>query len=89
MCELHERAARPNFRLWDGLPDSRISIHSCVKTGSAERDFPANRAQKNFATGPSNVLEPLLFSFQRQKLGKPYLSGLNDLGVENLDEPIH
>src|SRR6476469_7945549 len=53
MCELHERAVRPNFRLWDGLPDGRISIHGCAGTGLAERNWLTNRARKNFATGPA------------------------------------
>ena len=52
VCELHEKAAWPNFWLQTGLPDGRISIHSCVDSGSEERNFLTNRAQKNFATGP-------------------------------------
>src|SRR4051794_34168972 len=55
MRELHERAAGSNFRLWDGLPDGLISIDSCVKAGSAERNWLTNRARKNFGTGPYRI----------------------------------
>ena len=49
MCERREKAGRPNFWLWIGLPDARISIHSCADTGSAEQNSLKNRARKNFA----------------------------------------
>src|SRR6185295_19059106 len=55
-CERLEKAGRPNFWLWIGLPDARISIPSCGDTGSAERRPLANRPEKNFATGPGLVL---------------------------------
>src|SRR5215218_8176253 len=36
VCEWREKAGRPNSWLWIGLPDARISIHSCADTGSVE-----------------------------------------------------
>jgi hypothetical protein len=47
-----EKPALPNFWLWTGLPDGRISIHSWVETGPAGRNSLTNRARTNFATGP-------------------------------------
>src|SRR4051794_6942233 len=40
VCERREKAGWPNFWLWIGLPDARISIHSCADAGSAKRNGP-------------------------------------------------
>src|SRR4051812_46914858 len=48
----HERAACLNFRLWIGVPDADIFIHSCTDTSSAERNPLTNRARKSFGIGP-------------------------------------
>jgi hypothetical protein len=52
VCELGERAARPNFWLWIEVSDDRISTYGRIDGGSAERNSLTNRARKNFATGP-------------------------------------
>ena len=55
MWELREKAIRPNFWLWIGISHTRISAHSWVYTGSAERNSFTNRARKNFGTGPNSL----------------------------------
>lgn len=53
VCEPREKAAWPNFWLWNGLSECHISTRSCVETGLTERNCLTNRTQKNFATGPA------------------------------------
>src|SRR3954454_4591929 len=68
MCELREKAVWPNFWLWIWLPDARISNHSCVNAGSAERNSITNRARKNFATSSGKL------RVQRRPVSDPFQS---------------
>ena len=56
LCELREKAAWPNFWLWFGLSDDRISTSGRVNEGSAERNFLTNRAQKTLRQAHATLI---------------------------------
>jgi hypothetical protein len=86
VCELPEKAIWPNFWLWTGLPDGRVSTHGWADVGSAGRNPLVNRPRKNFATSPKaarpvlcggrsvmDVPTAIVFNRRRQKSKSYYI----------------
>jgi hypothetical protein len=63
------------------LPDGRISTNSCIKTGSAARDFLTNRAQKTLRQAPSVPMHTEVLERYNRILDRAAADAVDDLAA--------